>query len=390
MGKPRLGFFLDQNRTASRSRRNNLMNIAFRLQVSNQVLTKLYERLQQAYLMGQLRLVKRIHALLYIIDGKGVSEVMTILNLSSATIYNYVKAFILNQLDSLVYRFSPGRPSKLNEAQRKELGDVVDAGPEAAGYDCGCWSTILIQDWIFNRFGVEYEPRYVAELLDKMGFSYQRGRFESEHLEDVAKEQEEWMTQAWPEILRLAEEKGAMILFGDEASFAQWGSLSYTWARKGRQPTSKTSGIRKAYKIMGFIDFLSGAFFYTAHTGRFNSETYQAFLLEVLAKTSQHLIIIQDGARYHTSKAMQKFFAEHTERITMFQLPRYSPDFNPIEYLWRNVKKQATHMRYFKTFDDLTKKVDQKLAYFANLPESILGLMGKYCSSLGTDLASPV
>ena len=157
------------------------MNIAFRLQVSNQVLTKLYERLQQAYLMGQLRLVKRIHALLYIIDGKGVSEVMTILNLSSATIYNYVKAFILNQLDSLVYRFSPGRPSKLNEAQRKELGDVVDAGPEAAGYDCGCWSTILIQDWIFNRFGVEYEPRYVAELLDKMGFSYQRGRFESEH-----------------------------------------------------------------------------------------------------------------------------------------------------------------------------------------------------------------
>jgi hypothetical protein len=112
------------------------------------------------------------------------------------------------------------------------------------------------------------------------------------------------MNKTWPEILRLAEEKGAMILFGDEASFAQWGSLSYPWARKGKQPTVKTTGIRKAYKIRGLIDFLSGAFFYKAHTGRFNSETYQAFLREVLKKTDQHLIVIQAGARYPTSKAM--------------------------------------------------------------------------------------
>jgi len=363
------------------------MSIAIRLQVSNQILSSLYERLQWAYGMGQLRLVKRIHALLYIIDGKGVDEVAKILKLSCQTIYNYIKAFILNQLNSLVYRHSPGRPPKLSVAQRKELGETLDKGPEAAGYDCGCWSTILIQDWIFNRFGVEYEPRYVAELLDKMGYSYQRGRFVSDHLVDVAKEQEEWMTKTWPEILRLAEEKGAMILFGDEASFAQWGSLSYTWARKGQQPTVKTSGIRKAYKIMGLIDFLSGAFFYKAHTGRFNSASYQAFLLEVMAKTSQHLIVIQDGARYHTSQAMQEFFAKHVDRLTVYPLPRYSPDFNPIEYLWRNIKKQATHLRYFPTFEDLTKKVDQKLAYFANLPQAILALMGKYLPSLGTEIA---
>ena len=119
---------------------------------------------------------------------------------------------------------------------------------------------------------------------------------------------------------------------------------------------------------MGLIDFLSGAFFYKAHTGRFNSETYQAFLLEVLKKTSQHVIIIQDGARYHTSKSMQEIFASHTARMTMYSLPRYSPDFNPIEYLWRNVKKKATHLRYFATFTDLTEKVDEKLAYFANSP----------------------
>lgn len=363
------------------------MTITVRLQVSNQILASLYERLQRAYVMGQLRLVKRIHALLYIIEGKNVAEVANILKLSCQTIYTYIKAFILNHLNSLAYRRSPGRPAKLSVAQRKELGETIDKGPEAAGYDCGCWSTALIQDWIFNRFGVEYEARYVAQLLDKMGFSYQRGRFVSDHLEDVTEEREAWMTQTWPEILRSAQEKGAMILFGDEASFAQWGSLSYTWARKGQQPTVKTSGVRKAYKIMGLIDFLSGAFFYKAHTGRFNSDSYQAFLREVMAKTGQHLIIIQDGARYHTSKAMHEFFAQHADRLTVYSLPRYSPEYNPIEYLWRNVKKQATHLRYFATFEDLTKKVDQKLSYFANLPQSISALMGKYLPSLGTEIA---
>ena len=78
------------------------MSIAIRLQVSNQMLASLYERLNRAYAMGQLRLVKRIHALLYILDGKDVAEVATILKLSSQTIYNFVKAFILNQLNSLV------------------------------------------------------------------------------------------------------------------------------------------------------------------------------------------------------------------------------------------------------------------------------------------------
>ena len=97
------------------------MFIAIRIQVNNQILKSLYERLQQAYIMGQLRLVKRIHALLYVLDGKDASEVAEILNLSVQTVRNYVKAFLLKNLESVVYRFSPGRPAKLSVAQRKEL-----------------------------------------------------------------------------------------------------------------------------------------------------------------------------------------------------------------------------------------------------------------------------
>jgi len=349
---------------------------------------KLVDQLHQAYAKGSLRLVKRIHALLYILEGKAVDDVAAILGLSESTVYNYVAAFILRRFDSLVYRRPAGRPPKLTKTQRKELATLIDAGPEQAGYDCGCWNAALIQDLILTRYGVEYNPLYVAELLKNMGYSYQKARFVSDHLTDVAEEQKTWLEQTWPALLRRAQATGAAVLFGDACSFAQWGALSYTWARRGHQPEVQTSGKRKGYKVFGFIDYFSGAFFYQALTDKFTSASYQAFILAVLGQTTQPLIIIQDGAKYHTSQAMQQFFAAHADRITLYQLPRYSPDFNPIEYLWRNIKKQATHLRYFPEFTDLTKKVDEKLQYFAKLPEKIKALMGKYCETLGTVAAA--
>ncbi|MFO7679333.1 MAG: IS630 family transposase [Chloroflexota bacterium] len=343
------------------------------------------KRLQNSYQQGQTRLIKRIHALLAVAEGQTIAEVAEILALSEESVRNYIRAFLKHGVESLHYRRPPGRPAKLTKKQRKKLAEIIEAGPEEAGYDCGCWNTVLVQDLIEKEFKVSYNLHYIAELLKNMGFSYQKARFVSDHLDNVSEAQATWMTQTWPEIKRLAETKGGMILFGDEASFAQWGTLSYTWARRGEQPTVKTSGRRKAYKVFGLIDYLSGHFFYKGITDKFNSASYQTFLLEVLEQTTKHLILIQDGARYHTSKAMQEFFQQHADRLSVYQLPAYSPDFNPIEYLWRNVKKQATHLRYFKSFTELSDKVEEKLKQFADLPQSILALMGKYCESLGAE-----
>ena len=356
------------------------MRIRIRLTDSSR--QALVARLHSAYQGNQLRLVKRIHALFAIVAGESVAEVAELLHLGEQTVRDYVCAFIRNGVDSLSYKRPSGRPPKLTKTQRKELAELITAGPEAAGYTSACWSTPVICDLILTRFGVEYHPHYVCELLDALGFSFQKARFVSDHLDEAARQH--WLTETWPEIRRVAQAKQAMILFGDEASFAQWGSLSYTWAPKGQQPTVKTSGKRKGYKVFGLIDFCSGRLFWKGQTDRFNAESYMAFLAEVLTQTEQHLLLIQDGARYHTSKAMQDFFAAHADRLTKYQLPSYSPDFNPIEYLWRNVKKDATHLKYFADFAELKQKVDKTMQQLATLPDAILGLMGRYCESLGT------
>jgi transposase len=290
-------------------------------------------------------------------------------------------------MDSLHYQRPAGRPAKLSKTQRKELAELITAGPEAAGYASACWTAVMIQDLILCRFGVAYHPHYICTLLDQLGFSFQKARFVSDHLEEAARIA--WQTQTGPAILRLAREKQALLLFGDEASFAQWGSLRYTWAPKGQQPTVKTSGKRKAYKVFGLIDCFSGRLFWQAHTARFNSGSYAAFLADVLAQTQQHIILIQDGARYHTSRVMQEFFATHAQRLAKFQLPAYSPDFNPIEQFWKKVKKQAIHLKYFATFEALTASVDTTLQQFAKLPGEILSLTSRYWASLGTQSSLP-
>ena len=234
----------------------------------------------------------------------------------------------------------------------------------------------MIQELIYQRYGKMYNVHYVSELLKNLGFSFQKARFVSDHLDAVARQT--WLQETWPTLRAQAAAVGGMILFGDEASFAQWGSLGYTWSRKGQQPVVKTCGKRKAYKVFGLIDYFSGQLFYQGIEGKFNSESYIAFLSDVLAQTSRPIFLIQDGARYHTSKITKQFFAKHTDRLFVYQLPSYSPDYNPIEYLWRNVKGAATHLKYFPTFDSLVIAVEDTLADFQLHPQHIRSLFGRY------------
>jgi transposase len=317
------------------------------------------QELQAAFRRNDVRRIKRISALLQLADGRSPTPVAERLGLSRSTVYAWLRAFVVEGVASLRPHPSPGRPPKLTPTQKQRLRELVMAGPEAAGYQTGCWRSPLLQDLIHREFGVHYHVHYLSELLRNLGFSYQKARFVSDHLNDAQREQ--WLTETWPAILAAARRSGALLLFGDEASFAQWGSLAYTWAPRGQQPVVKTGGKRKGYKVFGLIDYFTGRLFSRGHTGRFNADSYCAFLEMVLEQTTQPLILIQDVAR-----------------LTVHQLPSYSPDYNPIEHLWRNIKRHNTHNRYFPAFSDLTTAVETALTHFQQHPQAVKQLMGTY------------
>jgi transposase len=353
-----------------------------RIQWTRLTVKALHKRLQQAYSAGDKRLVRRVSVLLAVGQHKGkVAEVAQQWQLSSAVVYQWLQDFLVERLASLPYCWSRGRQSKLTSSQKRRLCQLLDKGPLACGFTCGCWSSVLVAELIEQEFGVTYNRFYICTLLKSLGYSFQKAQFVSDHLDE--EKRKAWLSEVWPQLLQQARRKKALILFVDEASFAQWGSLSYTWARRGQTPLVKTSGRRKAYKVFGAIEFFSGRLFSQGIEGRFNGHSYQDFVRYVLHQSRRHLFWIQDGARYHTCASTQQFFQEHRQRITVWQLPSYSPDYNPIEYLWRNTKKQATHNKYFAQFEQLTTAVEKTLADFASTPQQVLGLFGRYCEETG-------
>jgi transposase len=335
---------------------------------------------RQACREGNLRVVRRTSVLLEVGAGRTVGEVAGCWGSCPASGYSWLYAFILGGAASLRYRCSPGRPSKLTPSQKRRLGEVLVAGPLAAGYPTGCWSAALIQDLLYREFGRFYNLHYLASFLRNLGFSYQKARFVSDQLDPERRRC--WREQEWPAILRLARTRGALLLFGDEASFAQWGSLAYTWTRTGQQPLVPTCGKRKAYKVFGLINYFTGRAFFHGQSERCTAASYCAFPAQMLAQTDGPIILVQDGARHHTATDTRAFLAAHADRLTVYQLPGYAPEYNPIEHLWKNMKQRTTHNRYFATFEALTSAVDEGLAYFRAHPALVKQAMGTTLATL--------
>jgi len=252
----------------------------------------------------------------------------------------------------------------------------------------------MIVELIYREFNVMYCPRYLCDLLNKLSLSYQKAAFTSEHESDDEnrKKRQEWCEVIWPAILRQAKEMNAVILFGDEVSFAQWGSLSKTWAPKGVQPKIKTSGKRRGMKVFGAIGFLSGAFHYMETPEKFNSQTYAQFLQMVVDQYQCPIILIEDGAKYHNGPDARKFKEqmEAEGKLYVHRLPSYSPDYNPIEKLWRKTKRDATHCKYFPTFDDLRNSVIKTFEKFMRDATKVIAVMKKLRDSAELMIASEI
>jgi transposase len=80
---------------------------------------------------------------------------------------------------------------------------------------------------------------------------------------------------------------------------------------------------------------------------------------------------------YHGSKVVKEFKLANVDRLVIERLPAFSPDYNPIEKLWKNTKKDSTHLKYFKTFEDLHTSVINTFKNYMQDTGKILCVMKK-------------
>jgi transposase len=216
-------------------------------------------------------------------------------SLSPACVYAWQQAFLLRGLDSLVYSHGGGRQPKLPPRQQQRLVELIDAGPLVVGCETACWHSVLIRGLIWRECGVLSNRHEVGTWLHNLGFALHKARCVSDHLDTARRHA--WLQAAWPTMLRAAKRRHRLMLFEDEASFAQGGALSDTWARRGHQPEVQTSGKRTGYKVCGAMASGSGRLFYQGMEGRFTADSSQTCLRMLLAQTTAHVFLIHDGAR---------------------------------------------------------------------------------------------
>lgn len=116
---------------------------------------------------------------------------------------------------------------------------------------------------------------------------------------------------------------------------------------------------------------------HTHTSGRFNGESYVEFLKQLLQHFEAKIILIEDGAPYHNNKVVTEFIEQPADRLTVKRLPAFSPDYNPIEKLWRNTKRDATHLKYFKTFEELRLSVVNTFQKYLKDATHIIRVMKK-------------
>jgi transposase len=182
-----------------------------------------------------------------------------------------------------------------------------------------------------------------------------------------------------PQSKKNARSENALIIYGDEASFRQDPTLHRTWARRNYQPKILSNGHRNSQKILGAISLYDGQFAYRHQTEYFNAESYIDFLDNVLLKSfckkGKRLYLIQDNASYHKKPEVYEFFKENRKKIEVFQLPSYSPDYNPIECVWKYTRKNSTHNRYFDSPSELCTSLFDTFGDIQKHPEKVIGLL---------------
>jgi transposase len=360
-----------------------------KIEFSKDTLKELYKELERAEQLNNLRLFKIVQCLLMRHKGHSVQEIAEVLRVKVRTVYEWLGRFVRERFNWLCGKHyqGRGRKMKLTKTQCEELGRIIDKGPGKAGFDMGVWTSAMIQEVMQREFGVLYACRYICSLLKKLKISYKKATFVPDKVdsEEWQQKRKVWKEETWPEILRLAEETGAVILFGDEASFRQWGSLAHTWGRRGKKSVVKTCGKRKCLKYFGTIELKGGDFQYMECEGRYNGDTYLTFLKQLLARYSRPIILIEDGAPYHHRHDVTAFkdALKAQGRLFAHKLPPYSPDFNPIEKLWKNTKHTGTHCKYFPTLESLRTAVLKVFKKYLEDASKVMCVMKKLRAEVG-------
>jgi transposase len=155
-------------------------------------------------------------------------------------------------------------------------------------------------------------------------------------------------------VKRAVEEK-AEIWWLDQTGVRNSSNYIKGYAPRGVTPTLPIASHHIGTNMISAITN-KGKLRYHFYRGKFNQQIYIAFLTRLIKTTDKKVFAIVDNSSTHRGLLVRDWQEKQADFITIFNLPSYAPELNPVEYLNNNLKRVLLYKGYSKNENEVEQK----------------------------------
>jgi transposase len=301
--------------------------------------------------------------------GMPADQVAKVLKVSRASVFEWQKTYRAFGAEALRTKKTRGPKSRLDDGQMSQLYRIIAGNdPRQLSFGLALWTREMIQELIFRQFGVRLSVASVGNILRKLGMSPQRPLYRAyeRNEEKVA----EWKGKTFPEIQARAKREGAAIFFADEASVRTDYHAGTTWAPVGKTPVVRGAGSKRSVSMVSAIS-PRGELHFQVYEGGIKAAEFIDFCDMLIADAGRPVFLIVDNSQVHRAIILREHAEQSNGMLTLFFLPPYSPDLNPDEWVWKNVKHDNIGRASVKTQGQLAEFAITALARLKQMPDKL-------------------
>jgi transposase len=294
----------------------------------------------------------RAHLLLLLDDGHPWALIIAVLFTSTSTISRWRKRYLEGGLDAVLCRRSRGRYCwwMVLVLRWVTLRSPTDLGLVRSRWTCESVALVLVD------YGVQVSRETVRRKLKAEGLVYRRPR-------PVVGPKDPQRASKLRQLRHLLKHLPAneIAVFQDEVDINTNPKIGSMWMRCGEQAEVVTPGTNEKRYLSGSLSWRTGELTLTEgkpRQGR-NTDLFLAHLDDLRRRYRCYRVIhvICDNAKPHSSKGVEKYLAEHGDRVKLHYLPKYAPETNPIERVWWHLHEEITRNHRCRSMEELLDMV---------------------------------
>ena len=307
----------------------------------------------------------------------GVSNIETssILGLSKITTSRWYSKYKKDGQKALKVQ-KTGRPKKSgkrlsDEQESRIIRMLIDTTPEQLKFKFALWTREAVKQLILRELDVDMPISTVGDYLAKWQFTSKKPIKRAYERKDSATKA--WLEEIYPKIKKEAKKDNADIWWADETACQNLANNLKGYAPIGTHNKPILEHSAKRFKI-NMISAITntGKSMFSLYDESIKINSFIEFCKKVIdSNNGKKVFLIVDNLRVHHAKLVKVWEEENKDKIKLFYLPAYSPDYNPDEYLNQDYKQSANKYELPTTQKELRNNTEKYMLSLQQNPQKV-------------------